>query len=190
MRLQLASAIVGMLLCLLIRAGHAQVVAPLSEVKVTVVDETGAVIPNSDVAFKSDSNTIVSSTGPNGSVTVTLPSGRYTITADHLGFVKTIERAFQVAALKPNELRIVLKVDFHPYAAPCCSMVPETPTTTSDLPNFIPLVPEPDPAPSAEAVLMKTRSWHCLYLRKCSISYVRVWQRPVSVTSLSPETSQ
>jgi hypothetical protein len=88
MRSSLAATAVGTFLTLLVPAGYAQAVAPLSEIKVTVVDQTGARIPGSELAFKGDSKTIVSHTGSDGAVTVTLPSGQYTVSVSARGFLK------------------------------------------------------------------------------------------------------
>jgi hypothetical protein len=160
--------VLGTFLGLLIAAGHGQVVAPLSEVKVTVVDQSGAVIPESEVVFKSDSKTVVSHTGPEGSVAVALPTNRYTVTTSKLGFLKNRVPDFQAVAPEPNELRIVLEVGHITMCGPCPSLIPAIPTATSDLPNVI--QSEPNPTSSAQPATKKVRSLRCLYLWKCSTS--------------------
>jgi len=51
-----ASAVgISMFVGLMIAVGQAQVVAPVSEVKTIVFDESGAVIPGCEIAFRSDS---------------------------------------------------------------------------------------------------------------------------------------
>src|ERR1700723_265716 len=149
----LATMTCGAFLILLIAAGQAQAVLPLSEVKITVLDPSGAVIPGSEVAFNTDSKTIVAQTGRNGSVTVTLPTGRYVVTATHLGFLKNEVSNFQVTAPEPNELRVILNVGRAIVCTLPCGDFAELRvlTTTSDLPNFI----EYDPDPSAKPVAAK-----------------------------------
>ena len=68
-RLTVAAVGISTFLGLMIAVGLAQVLPPLSEVKATVFDETGAVIPGCEIVFRSDSETIVSHTGTDGSVT-------------------------------------------------------------------------------------------------------------------------
>jgi hypothetical protein len=176
-RLRQASIVLGTLLSLLVRASVAQIAAPSSEVKVTVVDENGVRIGDCEVVFKSDSKTVVSHTDVShkdtGTVTVTLPSGRYLVTASHDGFLKKEVADFEVAAPAPSELKVVLSLD---YTCKNNSCIPgpsgrgiEVPTNTSDVPVVIEPAPESPPPPMAkETVAKKTRSWHCGYLWKCS----------------------
>jgi hypothetical protein len=152
---------------LLIPGSQAQVATSSAEIKITVVDQIGAVIADGDVVFTSDSKTIISHTGKDGSVTVTLPSGQYAVTASHYGFLKTNVPDFQVVAPQPNDLKIVLKVGGPAMICtlPCGPMVNlEVPTITSDVSAAIP----PDPEPPTEPETRKARSWHCLYLWKCA----------------------
>jgi len=126
-----------------------------------------AVIADGDVVFKSDSKTTVSRTGKDGSVTVTLPSGQYAVTAKSRGFLKNEVPDFQIVAPEPNELKIVLKIDPTRMCGPCVSDVALVPTVTTDLPNVITSEPSRDfPAQPAK----KIRSPRCLYLWKCSAS--------------------
>jgi len=126
MRLAPAVMAASTILSLLIAAGHAQVVAPLSELKVTVVDQSGAAIDDCEVVFKSDSKTIVSHTGKDGSSTsVRLPSGRYAVTASKLGFLRNALLDFQVVAPEPDELKIVLEVDPTYSSTPMCGPCPK-----------------------------------------------------------------
>ena len=155
---------------LLLAGSQAQVAAPLSEIKVTVVDQSGAIIPDSEVAFKNDSKTIVSHAGVDGAVRVALPSGEYAVTVSALAFRKTKVPNFQVVAPAPGELTAVLMVDSCPHG-PCLTVIPaEVPTVTSDLPNVIGAAPSPVPPAQPAAKARKGRSLHCLYLWKCSAS--------------------
>ena len=153
---------------LLIAGSQAQPAAPLSQVRVTFVDQIGAVIGDGEVVFKSASKTIVSRTGNDGSVTVTLASGRYTLTATSRGFLKNEVPDFQVVAPEPNELKIVLKIDPTPVCGPCVGEVALVPTVTTDLPNVI--TSEPSRESPAQPAAKKIRSPRCLYLWKCSAS--------------------
>jgi len=155
---------------LVIAAVHAQVTSPVSEVKVTVYDQSGAVIADGEVDFKSDSKTIALHTGKDGAVTVTLRDGRYSVSASRFGFLKQEITDFHVAAPGPDELKIILMVDPHSLVCgPCgcgvCSVL--VPTEPSDLPNVI--APEPDRATPAQPAAKKIRSPRCLYLWKCSV---------------------
>ena len=154
----------------LIAGGQAQVAAPLSEIKVTVLDQSGARIPDSEVVFKSDSKTIVSHAGVDGAVRVALPSGQYAVTVSALAFRKAKVPNFQVVAPAPGELTAVLMVDSCP-PGPCLTVIPlEVPTVTSDLPNIIWAAPSPVPPAQPAAKTRKSRSLHCLYLWTCSAS--------------------
>jgi len=153
----------------MIAVGQAQVT--WSEVKTVIFDQSGAVIPGCEIVFKSDSETIVSHRGMDGSVAVRLRNGRYALEASKTGFVKTDIRFF---APMPDPLRIVLKVDQTPTDGPILDGVP---TTTSDVPRVIE-GPEIHPLPVrgggfvpvrfAPPAVRKSRSWQCLYLWKCS----------------------
>lgn len=162
-RLTVAAVAVGTLLSLMVAVGHAQAVPPISEIKAIVFDDTGAVIPDCEIVFKSDSETIVSHTGMDGSVTVRLRSGRYAVTTRKAGFVKSEILDVQIATPMSDTLRVVLKVDQTPTDGP---IVDGVPTATSDLPSVI--GPEPSRVPSAQPATRKSRSWQCLYLWKCS----------------------
>jgi len=91
---------------------------PLIEVTCTVEDETGAVIPNAEVAFKGQSETIVTHTGPNGVVTQPLRAGKYAVLVSQIGFVTTGLRDFNVAGTTPPTCRIHLKVGDRPTDDP------------------------------------------------------------------------
>jgi hypothetical protein len=160
---------------LLIAGSQAQVVAPLSEIKATVVDQSGARIPGSEVVFKADSKTIVSRMGSDGAATITLPSGEYVVSVSAIGFLKTNLPDFQVIAPAPNGINAVLKIDpdFCKNNACICSPCvgsQETPTITSELPNVIEDQPSPIPSVQPATKTRKTRSRQCLYLWKCSAS--------------------
>lgn len=144
---------------LAITVGHSQAVVPLSEIKTTVLDESGAVIRDCEILFKSDSSTIVSHTGGDGSVTLKLPTGKYAVTITGRGFVKSTVHDVQIGTSMHEEIRVVLKVDQTPSDGP---LFDGPPTATSDLPSEI--------APEPHAVRSAHRSWRCLYLWKCSTS--------------------
>jgi hypothetical protein len=158
----MVSVAVSVFLSLVIVLGHAQV-APLLEVKAIVVDETGAVIPGCEIVFKSDSETIAAHTSTDGSLTLKLPSGKYAVTVTRAGFVKS--KTFQIVTPMQDALRVVLKVDQTSSEGP---LVDAVPTATSDLPSII--TSGPSRVPSVPPVTRKSRSWHCLYLWRCSTS--------------------
>ena len=170
-RITVAAIACNIFFYLLTPISRGQAVSPPSEIKVTALDQNGAVIGDCDVVFKSDLRRVVSHTSKDGSVILSLPSGRYTVTTSHLGFLKNEVPDFQVIAPELSELRVVLKVD--PHSEICgpgcgCSSCLSIPTTTSDLPSVI--ASEPSREPSAQPVTTKIRSWRCLYLWKCSAS--------------------
>jgi carboxypeptidase family protein len=121
--------------------GHGQAFPLASHVTAIVFDESGAVIPDSELVFRSDSKEIVSHTGTDGSVTVSLQNGRYSVAITKLGFVKTEVRDVQVPM--SETLRIVMKVAPTPINGP--DTVSGLYTITSDLPN---VVPEPTRVPT------------------------------------------
>jgi hypothetical protein len=159
---------------LVIAAAQAQVSSPVSAVKVTVFDQSGAVIADGEVVFKSDSKTIASRTGKDGVAIATLPSGRYSVTAKQPGFLKEEVNDFQVGASGPKELTMVLKVDPH-SSAPCgpcgCGVCPDlVPTIPAapDLPTEI--RPKRSGDSNAPRGTRKIRSLRCLYVWRCSAS--------------------
>lgn len=161
-RLRLIAVAVGALLMLVIRTGNSQVV-PTSEVKATVFDESGAVVPNCEIVFRSGSEAIVSRTGPDGSLAVTLRNGRYAVQTSKVGFVKS---DIQFSAPISDPLRIVLQVD-HTSMVDGVGSLNEIHTTGSELPNVV----EPERGqPAVGQPITKSRSWQCLYLWKCSRS--------------------
>lgn len=154
---------------LLIAGSQAQSAEPLSEIKVTVVDLTGATIPDSEVVFESDSTTMVSHAGIDGAVRVALPSGQYAVTVSASGFRK-IKVPFQVVAPARGGLKAVLDVGSCP-PGPCLAVTPvDVPTVASDLPNAILPDAAPESSSPAATKTRKIRSLHCLYLWKCSTS--------------------
>ena len=141
----MAAVAISTFLGLVIAVCLGQVFAPLSEIKAIVFDETGAVIPDSEIVFRSDSRTVVSHTGMDGSITLRLPSGTYAVTTRKVGFVKSEMLDVQVVAPMPDPLRIILKVDHTPTDG---DLVDGVPTAASDLPSKI--QPELGLAPSAQ----------------------------------------
>lgn len=168
MRLALAAAAVGTFLGLLTTPSHAQIVSPVSEVTFVVVDETGARITGSELVLKCDSKAVVSHTGNDGAVTITLPSGQYAVTVSARGFVQKNVLDFPVVAPAPGELKVVMKGDPGSSLSPCGQC--PAPTTTSDLPNVIADEPSPVPPVRPATKTRKSRSPLCLYLWKCSAS--------------------
>ena len=147
-------------------AVYSQDASPLSEMKITVFDETGAVIPDCEIVFKSDSSTVVFRTGMDGVSHISrLPSGRYVVTTKGFGFAKSTIADVQIGRSMREEIRIVLKVAETTMDGPLFGGVP---TATSDLPSAI--SPETYPERSARPLTKKSRSWQCLYLWKCSTS--------------------
>jgi hypothetical protein len=135
---------------ILIAVGHGQVVRrPLSEFKAIVFDETGAVIPDCEVVLRSDSESMVSHTGMDGSVTVRLPGGRYAVTTTKVGFVTSKIPDVQIDGSMSDTLRFVLKVDSTRTDGGEFYGVP---TATSELPSVI--RPEPSRAPSANTEVL------------------------------------
>jgi hypothetical protein len=97
-------------------ASYAQ--EPSFEVKCTVVDEMGAVIPHAEVAFKGQSGTTVSHTGPDGVVTQALRAGRYAVSVTQIGFVTTVLPDLNVAGTTQPACRIPLRVGDRPTDGP------------------------------------------------------------------------
>ena len=143
-RFVVAAIAIGTFLIPLIPVGHAQAFPRVSQVTVIVFDESGAVIPDSELVFRSDSSATVSHTGADGSVTVSLQYGRYSVTTTRLGFAKTEIGDVQVPM--SETLRVVMKVAPTPINGP--DVVLGVYTITSDLPNVI----EPQPT--------RVRTWH------------------------------
>jgi hypothetical protein len=142
---------------------------PLCEVKGTVVDEMGALIPHAEVVFKGESGTTVSHTGTDGAVNVTLRTGRYAVWVSQAGFITTKLVDFNIAGLTPSVFHIVLRVDNRPSdGAGWEPGVSEVPTATSELPNNI--NDKPSAAPDTKPTMRKGRSLRCLYLWRCSAS--------------------
>ena len=153
---------VGAFFGLVIAGSHSQIVAPLSEVKVTVVDTMGAAIPDCEVAFKSDSARIVAHTREDRNlVTVRLPTGRYVVTTTpkNLAFFKGEISDFQVVAPVPNEITVVLKPDFsHLDCGPGGCNGPGALVIRGS---------EPSRLTQRQPATEKRRSWQCLYFWKC-----------------------
>lgn len=155
---------ISALLSLVVDMSQAQAVPPLSELKVTVLDEIGAVIPDSEVAITSHSGTIVLHTDRAGSVTAKLPDSRYAVVVFRQGFVRSRIPDVRVVAPRPEMLRIVLKMDRTPIVDGVDGIWgPQT--STSDLRGV--LGSDPARVPSRPSVIRK-RSWQCLYLWKCT----------------------
>jgi hypothetical protein len=164
-RLWVAAVTITSFVHLAIAGGHSQVVAPLLEIKTTVFDESGAVIPNCEIVFSGDSSAVVSHTGMDGSLKLRLPSGSYAVTTTRAGFVKSRIADVRIGTSMQDEIRIVLKVDHTPTDGPVFDGVP---TATSDLPSVV--KPETYPVRSARPSTRKYRSRQCLCLWKCSTS--------------------
>jgi hypothetical protein len=137
----------------------------LAEVKGVVADETGAVIPRSEVVFKGELGTVVSHTGLDGSAIVELRTGKYAVTVAKRGFVTAKVVDLQISAPTPTAFRVVLQLDQTPTDGGIFEGVP---TTTSELPNVI--SSEPSRVPAARPPTPKSRSLRSLYLWKCAFS--------------------
>jgi hypothetical protein len=149
----------------MISVGHGQVASTLSELDVTVLDENGAVIPNSEITIAGHSETTVLHTDAAGKVTARLQTGRYVVAARRTGFTKGEIADLRIAAPKPEALRIVLKMDettivdgLNGVSGPQTSAADLTGTLVGSEPARVP--PERPP--------IKARSWKCLYLWKCT----------------------
>jgi hypothetical protein len=130
-RFVIAAIAIGTFLTFVISVGQAQAFPLVAQVTATVFDQSGAVIPDSELVFRSDSKATVSRTGADGSVTVSLQSGRYSVTITKLGFAKTEIRDVEVPM--SETLRVVMKVA--PTDGPILDL--GLYTITSDLPNVI-----------------------------------------------------
>ena len=154
--------IISASLSLMIGVGHAQVIPPLAELKITVVDEAGALIPGSEIAISSHSEKFQLHTDASGSVKAKLQTGRYDVVARRPGFLKREISDLYVLAPESKILQIVLKVDQTPIVDGLLpSIGPET--STSDVPATLgsqPFVP-------ATGSGLRKRSWRCLYLWRC-----------------------
>jgi len=144
--------------------GIGQVASPLSELDVTILDENGTVIPNSEITIANHSATTVLHTDAAGEVTARLQTGRYVVTARRTGFMKVEIADLRIAAPKPETLRIVLKVDEAPivdgvdgFRGPQTSAADLTGTLGSEPPRVL-----------SERPAIKARSWKCLYLWRCT----------------------
>jgi hypothetical protein len=167
-RLHDAAVALGSLLVLLIAlcsGRERSTPEPVAEVKGTVADATGAVIPQSEVVFKGELGTIISQTSMDGSVTVELRTSRYFVTITKFGFVTAKLTDFQINAPTPAAFRVVLQVDRTPTDG---GTVEGVPTATSGLPNV--MGSESSHAPAAQPATKKGRSLRCLYFWKCSSS--------------------
>ena len=162
-RIAVTESLIGPFLCAMISIGHAQSLPFVSPVTTTVFDESGALIPNCEIVFKGDSGTVVSRTEADGSVTLNLQSGRYSVTTIRSGFVRTEIRDVQVPT--SEALHVVMKVAPTPINDGPIGDVFLVTTTRSELPNVI--VPEVTHVPTG-LLAPKTRSWRCLYLWKCT----------------------
>ncbi len=130
MRLTLVAAAIIVFLSPL--RAQAQIAPRSSEVRATVVDESGAKIPDCKMVFRSDLGEIVSHTEMDGSVAVEVRNGAYALETSKAGFVSS---KLDITVPISNRLRIVLQVDHTPIVDGLS--VGEVPTTTSQLPNTI-----------------------------------------------------
>ena len=130
MRLILAAAAIIAFLSL--PTAQAQGPPQSSEVSATVVDESGAVIPDCKMVFRSGLGEIVSHTEMDGSVTAEVRNGTYALITSKAGFVTS---KLDITVPISNRLRIVLQVDHTPIVDGVGGG--EVPTTTSELPDTI-----------------------------------------------------
>ncbi len=132
-RFVIAEIAIGTFLTLVMSVAHAQAFPLVAQVTVTVFDESGAVIPDSELVFRNDSGKTVSHTGADGSVSMSLQYGSYSFTSTKLGFAKTEIRDVQVPM--SETLRVIMRVAPTPINPPVLVVGPYT--ITSDLPNVI-----------------------------------------------------
>jgi hypothetical protein len=140
---------------------------PLFAVKGVVVDQLGAVIPQAEVVFKGESGTIVAHTGMDGTVNVTLESGKFLVTISAVGFATTKLADIYVPGSTADAVRVVLKPSPQVTCGPCVED-PLVMTETSELPNVIKDESTDTSLPVAQPAASKRRSVRCLYLWRCS----------------------
>jgi len=133
-RLHAAVALASFLLTALCSGQERTTSEPVAKIKGIVADQTGAVIPQSEVVFKGELGTIVSHTGMDGSVTVQLRTGTYLVTITRSGFVTAKLVDFQINAPTPAAFRVNLQLDHSPSDGGIFDGVP---TTTAELPSVI-----------------------------------------------------
>lgn len=111
--------------------------APSRNASLTIIvfDQSGAVIPNADIALAGE-NTVTTKTGPDGSSQVPLSYGNYTVTVRSPGFKASRINGLTVDAAKPPVLRVVLEVGH--YSGPTWTGGENlVPTIRSDVPNVL-----------------------------------------------------
>ena len=140
---------------------------PLFAVKGAVVDPSGAVIPQAEVAFKGESRTIVAHTGMDGTVNVNLEAGKFLVTITALGFATTKLADISVPRPTAEAFRVVLKPSPVITCGPCVG-APLVPTETSELPNVVNNESTDTSLPVAQPAATQRRSMRCLYLWRCS----------------------
>jgi len=88
-RLVVVAVVISTFLPPVISVGHAQASPVKSPVTFRVFDVKGAAIANCVVVIRNDSEVIASHTEADGSLTLSLQSGKYSVTASKAGFVRT-----------------------------------------------------------------------------------------------------
>ncbi|HTS09172.1 MAG TPA: carboxypeptidase-like regulatory domain-containing protein [Candidatus Eisenbacteria bacterium] len=129
-RLALAAAVITAGLRLL--TAQANVTPKASQVRVTVVDESGAVIPNCKIVFRADRSESISHTEMDGSSEVELEKGSYTVTTSKAGFLTS---RMEISVPISTGLKIVLQVDQTAIVDGVSG--DEVPVATSELPISI-----------------------------------------------------
>lgn len=127
-------------------SGHAQQIgSPTSEVRATVVDESSALVSDCKVVFRNESETVASRTGRDGSVTVRLPSGKYTLKTSRCGFGEAFDPItmsdIQIVAPVMTTLRVVVKLRYFGSGSPVVEAEGPVP-----IPPDLPMVIEPEPS--------------------------------------------
>jgi len=163
-RVVVMAVVISTFLSTVISVGHAQAVSFKSPVTVRVFDGKGAAIANCVVVIRNDSGVIASHTEADGALTLSLQSGRYSVTASKAGFVRT---NLEVQVPISEALRVIMNVDTigdHEMFE-----IPNTDTGSMRYPP-LDLTVLNNADFQVRRWTPKKRSWRCLYVWKCSTS--------------------
>ena len=112
--------------------------------------------------FRNDSGVVASHTEADGSLTLSLPSGKYSVTASKTGFNRT---NLEVQVPISEAVRVVMTVDLIVDL-----VILDLPGVILDPPGMYEGLTERDLADFRVLnAAPKKRSWRCLYLWKCSV---------------------
>ena len=125
--LRKAGAAYPLTIILLCALAHGSGEISISEISILVTDQTGAVIPNAELKFKSNSTMVTNTTMRNGRVVLQLPFDRYFVSVASKGFETARIPDFEARGSKA-ELKVVLRVgSSYPYYSSGSSEVPLEP---------------------------------------------------------------